>query len=253
MKKGSYHTKETRIKISKAMSGKNNYWWNKHLSKEHKQKLSENHADFSGKNHPMYGKHPSKKTRDKMSKNNATKRPEIRRKMSKNIKKFYKTKKGKKMKKKLSKLASEKIGKKNSMYGKENKWGHHSKKFKIMMSKLMSGRILSDETKKKLSNARKGKYTGKNSPNWLNGISFEPYGLEFNYNFKNQIRERDNFICQECKQPQKKLGYALICHHIDYNKKNNNFDNLISLCRNCHAQTNFGREDWTKYFQKMIK
>ena len=61
------------------------FWKGKHFSEEHKQKLSENHADFSGENHPMYGKkrstpHPrtlhkphtahrkfSEKTRQKMS------------------------------------------------------------------------------------------------------------------------------------------------------------------------------------------
>ncbi|HDY67403.1 MAG TPA: HNH endonuclease [Candidatus Scalindua sp.] len=38
-------------------------------------------------------------------------------------------------------------------------------------------------------------------------------------------------------------------HHIDYNKQNNDFSNLISLCRSCHAQTNFSKDNWTDYFQ----
>lgn len=36
-------------------------------SKEHKQKIRENHPDFSGENHPMYGKHHSEESKNKMS------------------------------------------------------------------------------------------------------------------------------------------------------------------------------------------
>ena len=37
-------------------------------------------------------------------------------------------------------------------------------------------------------------------------------------------------------------------NHIDYDKKNCNSDNLITLCRSCHRKTNFNRENWIKYF-----
>ena len=89
--------------------------------------------------------------------------------------------------------------------------------------------------------------------NWLGGISFEPYGLEFNNKLKEKIRKRDNYTCQECGKKQKELGYKLHIHHIDYNKKNNQEKNLISLCRQCHLKTNFNRKDWTKYFRKKMK
>ncbi|GAG97080.1 unnamed protein product, partial [marine sediment metagenome] len=56
---------------------------------------------------------------------------------------------------------------------------------------------------------------------------------------KGQIRRRDNYTCQQCGYTEKKLGYKLSVHHIDYDKKNNNINNLISLCRVCHSQTNF--------------
>ena len=37
-------------------------------------------------------------------------------------------------------------------------------------------------------------------------------------------------------------------------KKDNNPENLISLCNNCHAQTIFHQEDWVSYFQqKMVE
>lgn len=96
-------------------------------------------------------------------------------------------------------------------------------------------------------------HSGKNHYNWQGGKSFEPYGLRFDRELKEQIRKRDEFKCQECGYTQKQLGYKLTVHHIDYNKQNNNPNNLISLCRNCHCQTNFSREDWLKYFDKKLK
>jgi len=92
--------------------------------------------------------------------------------------------------------------------------------------------------------------TGPKSHFWQGGKSFEPYGIEFNKQLKLQIRQRDNFTCQECGFTEKKLGYKLRIHHIDYNKKNNKPKNLISLCKSCHSKTGFNREDWTDYFKE---
>jgi len=104
---------------------------------------------------------------------------------------------------------------------------------------------------------------GNKHPDWKGGISFEPYGLEFNNKLKEQIRKRDNFRCQQCFRHQDELfrkfkngklqKYKLHIHHIDYNKRNNNSDNLVSLCGSCHTQTNHTREDWTKYYKGVIK
>jgi ribosomal protein L31 len=87
-------------------------------------------------------------------------------------------------------------------------------------------------------------------PNWQGGKSFEEYPIEFSKVLRKYIRERDNHICQECNFTEEQLGYKLSVHHIDFNKKNNNPNNLISLCKSCHAQTNFNREDWEKYFKE---
>jgi 5-methylcytosine-specific restriction endonuclease McrA len=100
---------------------------------------------------------------------------------------------------------------------------------------------------------------GENNPLWQGGISFEPYGLKWNEKLREKIRERDNYRCQECFRHQDELytsngkKYKLNVHHIDYNKKNNREDNLISLCQACHRQTNFNRNDWTKYYQIKMK
>jgi predicted nucleic acid-binding Zn ribbon protein len=93
---------------------------------------------------------------------------------------------------------------------------------------------------------------GKDHPNWHGGSSFEGYPIEFNRKLKREIRERDNYKCQECGYTEKQLGYKLSIHHIDFNKMNNQLSNLISLCKSCHAQTNFNREDWEIYFRNRM-
>ena len=83
----------------------------------------------------------------------------------------------------------------------------------------------------------------------------------FNKQLKEQIRQRDNHRCQQCFRHQDELfkntkagirQYKLYIHHIDYNKQNNNPNNLISLCLNCHTQTNFKRDDWIEYFKERL-
>lgn len=99
----------------------------------------------------------------------------------------------------------------------------------------------------------KGKYyKGILGSNWQGGKSFEPYGIKFNNELKEQVRQRDSYTCQECNKTQEKLGRKLDVHHIDYNKKNNNLNNLICLCHSCHMKTNYNREDWTIYFRRKI-
>jgi len=61
---GKSTSKETREKISKSMSGENHPNFGKSLSKETREKLSKS---LSGENHPMFGKSPSKETREKLS------------------------------------------------------------------------------------------------------------------------------------------------------------------------------------------
>uniref|UniRef100_A0A6M3ITA6 Homing endonuclease n=1 Tax=viral metagenome TaxID=1070528 RepID=A0A6M3ITA6_9ZZZZ len=122
------------------------------------------------------------------------------------------------------KLSIEKIqnrqGKNNSMFGK-----HHS-----------------EETKEK-----QRKYRGPLSSNWQGGISFEPYTIDWTETLRRAIRERDNYVCQICNKLQGDIAHDV--HHKDYNKKNCNPDNLITLCRRCHMKTNGkNREYWIKYF-----
>jgi hypothetical protein len=91
---------------------------------------------------------------------------------------------------------------------------------------------------------------GPNHPSWRGGKSFEIYPLGWNNTFKEQIRFRDGYKCQMCGVPEAECKTKLHVHHIDYNKRNINKDNLISLCSKCHVRTNVEREFWTTYFNK---
>ena len=92
-----------------------------------------------------------------------------------------------------------------------------------------------------------------NHPNWLGGISFKPYSLDWTENLKECIRDRDNHKCQICGCPEIENMKSLDVHHVDYNKKDCNPNNLISLCNSCHHKTNFNRKYWTCYFQNKTK
>lgn len=90
---------------------------------------------------------------------------------------------------------------------------------------------------------------GKDNPNYKGGIAYLPYGAEFNNILKERIRDRDGRKCQLCGCPEIECLTRLIIHHIDYDKKNNNEVNLISLCGKCHSKTNGNRKFWYNFFR----
>ncbi len=98
------------------------------------------------------------------------------------------------------------------------------------------------------------KIKGELNPNWNGGSSFEPYSHEFNKFLKTKILKRDNYKCQNhnCNIENSRMLHV---HHIDYNKKNNNENNLITLCIICHTRTNGknNRECHIKYYQNIIR
>lgn len=94
---------------------------------------------------------------------------------------------------------------------------------------------------------------GKEAPNWKNGLSREPYPLDWRETLKESIRQRDNYKCQICRMPECENIQKLSIHHIDYDKDNLNPENLISLCRSCHTKTNYKRKYWEKYFEECHK
>jgi len=116
----------------------------------------------------------------------------------------------------------------------------------------MYGKHHTNESKEKNRIAHLGMYDGEKSPNWRGGISFEPYGLDFDEKLKELTRNRYNQKFQLCGVPQMECERKLCVHHIDYNKRNNDPKNLVALCLNCHIQTNFNREYWKIYFREFI-
>ena len=157
------------------------------------------------------------------------------------------------------KLTKENIGqfkKGNIPWSKNNPGYSTSKKGKKYPNIIPWNKGTMGICKPNSSSFKKGEHTGENHPNWQGGN--KEYGIEFDKQLKEQIRERDNYRCQECFKHEDELHdkkgrkYKLMVHHIDYDKKNNNPSNLIALCRNCHLKTNFSRDDWTNHFNKII-
>jgi len=98
----------------------------------------------------------------------------------------------------------------------------------------------------------KTKHVGDKNGRWLCGKSFEPYTTSFNEHTKNIVKDRDNRVCMICGVNEKDLRESLNVHHIDYDKKNSNINNLISLCNVCHSKTNSNREYWRNYLSSLI-
>lgn len=116
-----------------------------------------------------------------------------------------------------------------------------------------NSRIMKEYYKNNPEHKYKTRLVGSKNGRWLGGKSFEPYGIEFNRRLRKEIRKRDDFTCQKCGKTEKELNCRLAVHHIDYNKKNNNPNNLISLCSSCHSITNTKRGYWEKYLSNLIQ
>jgi hypothetical protein len=95
-----------------------------------------------------------------------------------------------------------------------------------------------------------GIFAMEKNANWKGGLSFEQYPPEFNLNTKKLIQKRDDHKCMNptCWNKQTRLTI----HHIDYNKKNCNEKNLITLCNSCNARANGNREFWKILYEKII-
>jgi len=116
----------------------------------------------------------------------------------------------------------------------------------LKISIANTGKKLSTEQKLKISKANKGKHP------WNYRIGFVgDYSPEFTKKLKDFIIKRDVNTCQICNIPY--LREKLVVHHIDYNKKNSNTNNLVCLCKTCHSKTNVNRNRWILYFSEKRK
>ena len=86
--------------------------------------------------------------------------------------------------------------------------------------------------------------------NWKCGLSFEIYPKEFNNQLKKLIRIKYNNcdyisgIHKNICNPYRKLDI----HHINYDKKNCDENNLIPLSRSNHTKTGINRQFWNRLF-----
>lgn len=146
----------------------------------------------------------------------------------------------------------EKLSKVMTKYWTEEKRQEHSQKLSGS-NHPQFGIPKTEETKEKISASLMGRFAGADSPGWKGGIAYLPYTSNFNNRLKEEIRDRDSHICQLCGVPESECLIKLPIHHIDYDKGNGNKENLISLCNSCNSKTNFNREYWQVYFEKLIR
>lgn len=183
------------------------------MSEKAKRKMSESHKGF---------KH-SEETKKKLSElkkgdKNPAKRLDVRNKISNTLKGNIPWMKGKK----------------------------HSQETRNKLSKSHLGKKHTEETKKKMGEAHKGEKCHW----WKGGISCLPYSIDWTRTLRISIRERDKYICKICGEKQGDKAHDV--HHIDYDKKNCDPNNLITLCHPCHMKTNVRREYWTNYFNTIL-
>ena len=156
-------------------------------------------------------------------------------------------------------------GEYNPFYGKKHsednkrKWSEqqsrfrHSDETKRKMSESHKsennhfyGKKHSIETRKIIGAKIKGMFSLEKHWNWAAGISYLPYCLEWTKDYKDSIKERDG---NKCRNPICNKIEDLTIHHIDYDKRNCQPENLLTLCRSCNSKANGNRE----YFKILYK
>jgi len=218
---GKRHSSETRMKIS---IGVKNKW--KDPIYQMKRSLARKRQI-----NPMQGKHHSLEAKIKIGL-------------------ASKNREGSNLGKHLSPETRKKIS--LALKGEKNPWWgrHHSKETRLKMQKIATGRCCSEETYKKLRENH-ADVRGEKNPRWKGGLSFEPYTTGWTKLLKESIRLRDCYTCQLCGELQN--GEKFHIHHIDYDKKNCDPRNLITLCCKCHSKTNSNRDYWINFLKKKVK
>lgn len=137
-------------------------------------------------------------------------------------------------------------GKKNFMYGK-----HHTEEAKRKIGAKHKGKVLSAETKEKISKGMTGKRRLPFSKEWRDKMSKSKMG-SLNHRWRNgitcaitkrvstrlwrilatKIRKRDNHWCLYCRDAR-----GISVHHMLPTRLGGTDDeeNLVTLCRSCHC------------------
>jgi hypothetical protein len=111
----------------------------------------------------------------------------------------------------------------------------------------------SNETKEKLRRYSFERFKDPtNHPSWKGGLSKNPYCHIFNNNEWRDyihIRDKKNF----CWNPQCNKKSTKNClHHINYDKKDCSYCNIITICISCNSLANFNRDWWKSYYKAIM-
>jgi len=137
-------------------------------------------------------------------------------------------------------------------------WGNHDEEAKRAISKAHKGKIVPEESRKKLSQTRirLGLASGDKNPAYKNGKSQEPYPMGWKFSLKEKIREMDKkcVMCSKTNEEHKQeFGCALCIHHIDGNKDNLKETNLISMCRFHHLKIQKIQDSLMEHFYSITE
>ena len=131
---------------------------------------------------------------------------------------------------------------------------HFTKRVEVRdkISKSMTGKKKTESHKRNLMGPRPSISMEKH-PNWRGGKSFEEYCSVFSdKEWRIYIYERDGYSCRRCGITKnlslKIFAQNLSIHHIDYNKKNCDPSNCITVCNGCNTKANHNRKYWEVFY-----
>lgn len=130
-------------------------------------------------------------------------------------------------------------GKNHPLYGKRGE------------DSIWYGRHHTKKTKERMSEAKRG----EKCVNWQGGISFEPYCVLFNDEFRERVREYWSRKCALCDKNEEENERKMNVHHVTYNKDTCCDDSIplfVTLCNSCHSKTHSNREYWKNKIIKII-
>lgn len=96
---------------------------------------------------------------------------------------------------------------------------------------------------------RKKHWQGRGHPQWRGGPD-ELYADDWNDALRDAIRARDGYQCVLCGATAEQNGRQLSVHHIDHDKLNSAWANLVTLCDSHHTATNGDQEWWVYYLPR---